>query len=120
MTNHRWTPIALTAAAALCAATFTACDPYQHAAGIVLDRDSGRPLAGVLYYPLLSKEWDGAWWTQEKFRDQAKATDSSGHFDHSRIGHTDFTLIFQLDGYDTLHRPYTDVTDNDTVRLRRK
>jgi hypothetical protein len=71
----------------------TSCDCYQHVAGTVIDKETGRPLQGVTVYNK-NKDWNKT------------TTDSTGHFELSSISGgfrcPPMTVIADFNNYDRI------------------
>lgn len=95
--------------------TLTSCDCFQHATGIVLDRQTRKPIENVSLYKF--KKNDSANSYSKRIY-----TDKQGQFDYhctsgGLMGCPDLILYFNKQGYKTIKMTFESFSTNDTVFL---
>lgn len=95
--------------------TFTSCDCVQKAKGIVIDRQTNKPIISVSIGKYQKDDIANA-------RSKRVYTDENGRFDfHSISGGfgscPDLVLYFNKEGYETCKMTFTPTSFNDTVFL---
>src|SRR5689334_22759282 len=92
------------------------CDCMQEAKGVVLDNESGEPIANVALGKYATFDTANSY-SRRSF------TDDKGRFDYSSIGggfgSCEFELYFSKDGYESMKVRFQQSSDNDTIYLKR-